>query len=375
MTDCIRNLYLDEFEPFMRFLERCFGLRTGAFEEYYPHIYRPTVELCASAFVVEREGQILSHVGLYPIETVVHGITLPIGGIGAVATLHAERGQGYMSRLLERVIDEMRARGYVLSWLGGDRQRYGSFGWERAGLAYELELSRRALDRAGVSPVTIQGRYPQDALETVTRLHTLPCCHTRRAELATQLKRGGLWIWTAEDGYALARGSEWGPLSIVEAVSASGQEAGIVRAVLDWTGRDKLHWTVSAWEKDLLAHLLPGVSYWRQVTEGMYRIVDLAGLLSRLQPVLAQRAAPLRDFELTIAIRERDRADAATLILHSGELEVVPGRGAARSVEWSSLEAVRILIGGAPLGADVEVPPEAGALFPLPVHVPALDDC
>ena len=70
----IRSARLEEFEPLMYLLNRCFGFSLGAFERYYPNIYRPTPELCASAYVVEDGGEIVSHVGLYPLEIVTHGI-------------------------------------------------------------------------------------------------------------------------------------------------------------------------------------------------------------------------------------------------------------------------------------------------------------
>jgi GNAT superfamily N-acetyltransferase len=124
VADGIRNLRLDEFDAFMRFLERCYGVPPGHFERSDPHRYRPSAELCASAFVIEQRGQIVSHVGLYPLEVVVHGVTYPIGGVGGVGTLPAHRSKGYMTQLLYAVIEVMREREMRLSWLGGDRQCY-----------------------------------------------------------------------------------------------------------------------------------------------------------------------------------------------------------------------------------------------------------
>ena len=117
MADGIRCLRLEEFDTFMRFLERCYGTSPGEFERDYPHTYRPAAELCASAFVMERGGRIVSHVGLFPLEAVVHNVIWPIAGIGGVGTLPEERGKGHMSALLDYVIDVMREQEYPLSWL------------------------------------------------------------------------------------------------------------------------------------------------------------------------------------------------------------------------------------------------------------------
>jgi predicted N-acetyltransferase YhbS len=371
LANGIRNIRLEEFEPLMRLLNRCFGAAPGTFERSYPDIYRPTPEFCASAHVVEVDGEIVSHVGLYPLEIVTHGVSIPMGGIGAVATHPKARGQGHMSELLYRVIDEMRARGYPLSWLGGDRQRYKIFGWERAGMTYELKFTRRSLERAGVAPVPIEAQVPEDAVDVVARWQSLPVCHAHRPNLALQLRKDGLRIWTAERGYAIAHGRTWGSSSIAEVVSATGQEAGMIRAVLEWTDREDTTWELPASDTERIARLMPYASGWRAGNWQMYRIVDLAGLLARMVPVLSRRAGTVRDLDLSIGVEEHDRLDEATLAIRGGKVEVIPGRHAERTVTWSPVEAARILLGGPPTAA--EVPAGLAALLPLPVFLPVLD--
>lgn len=374
MTFSIRNLYPEEFDTFMRFLGRCYGATPGTFERLYPHLYRPTPELCASAHVLEREGEIVSHVGLFPIDAVVYGMPIPIGGIGAVATAPSERGKGYMSKLLYHVIDVMRAQGYVLSWLGGDRQRYNTFGWEQAGVVYELTFSRRSLNRAGVEPVPVEGQFPADAVDVIERYQSLPAYHARRPNLELQLQKEGLQVWTAEDGYVIASRPGFRQLSIVEVVSASGREAGMVRAVLNWTDREQVSWLVPAWDSERLARLMPGVTGWHAGGWQMYRIVNLTKLLAGAQPTLTRRASTLRDFELSIGVREHDRTDVATVSVCGGSVEISPGRNAARYTEWSSVEAARLLLGGPPIAAETEIPADLAPLLPIPVCVPRLDD-
>jgi predicted N-acetyltransferase YhbS len=369
----IRKLYLDEYEMFMGFLNRAYGFSPGAFERGYPHIYRPGAALCETAYVVDCEGEIVSHVGLYPIEVVVQGVAVPIAGIGAVGTKPSERGKGHMTRLLYHVIDEMRAQGYPLSWLGGDRQRYSAFGWERAGLAYDLRFSRRALDRCRVEPVPIEARRPEDAVSIVERYQSLAMCHVRRPNLSLQLRKEGLRLWFVQDGYAIVGGPLYGPLSVLELISASGQELGMILALLDWTDRAEISWEVPACDGERLARLLPGVSHWRAAGWEMYRIVDLAALLGLMKRILARRAAPIRDFELAIGIREHDRIDIATIAVRGGDVEIMPGRNAKRYIEWSAADAARLILGGPPIGAEARVPGELAALLPLPAYVPPLD--
>ena len=276
-----------------------------------------------------------------------------------------------MTQLLYHVIDEMRAQGYALSWLGGDRQRYNAFGWERGGLAYNLTFSRRALDWAGVESVPIEARYPIDALDIVERLQSLPACHARRLDLALQLRKDGLRVWVSEDGYAIVRGRLFASLYILELVSASGREAGMIRALLDWTDRGEISWVLPASDRERLARVMPCVSHWRAGGWDMYRIVDLTRLLRGTAPIVARQAVPLRDFSQSIGIREHDRTDVATITVRDGNVQVLPGRDAEHYVEWTAVDAVRALLGGPPVAPGI--PPDLAALLPLPVYVPQLD--
>lgn len=372
MTGVIRHLQVDEYETFMRFVERCFHTSPGAFERMYPYIYQPSEAFCSTAYVVERGGEIVSHVGLYPIEVVLHGVTVRIGGIGAVCTAASERGEGHMTRLLYRVIEEMREQGYALSWLGGDRQRYKAFGWECVAADYELAFSKRSLKRLGAEPVELEAHFPKDVYDVVARLQPLQVCYAVRPDLDQQLLAERLRAWTVEDGYALLKDG-WGQTVISELVSTSGREAGMIRSLLDWTGRDELTWRLPASDQERLARLMPGASRWRLGDWQMVRIVDLTRLLQLFQPLLSSRAKYLRDAALSIGICEHDRADAATLIVQDGVVEIVPGRSADRYVEWSSVEAARVLFGGPPVFKADDLRGLLAALFPLPVSVPGLD--
>jgi len=372
VTGVIRHLQVDEYETFMRFVERCFGASPGAFERWYPHIYQPSEAFCSTAYVVERAGEIVSHVGLYPIEVVLHGVTVRIGGIGAVCTSASARGEGHMTGLLYRVIEEMREQGYPLSWLGGDRQRYNAFGWECVGADYELTFSKRSLERLDVEAVELTARFLEQVCDVVERLQPLQVCHAVRSNLGQQLLAEGRRAWTAQDGYALLKDG-WGQTSISELVSTSGREMGMIRSLLDWTDRDELTWRLPASDYERLARLMPGAAGWRLGDWQMYRIVDLVQLLELFLPLLSSRAKWLRDGALSIGIREHDRTDTATLIVQDGVVEVVPGRSADRYVEWSPVEAARVLLGGPAVPDASEYHGMLATLFPLPVFVPGLD--
>lgn len=372
MAITIRNLSVEEFDRFMRYLERAFGHSRGWFKRHLPHLYQPTEEACNWAYVLVEDGKILSHVGLYPIESVTADLPLSIGGIGAVSTAVEARGKGYMTRLLNHVIDEMRRIGYPVSWLGGDRQRYNAFGWENADCLYELSFTKRSMSRNPVGSVEIEEVYPAEALETINRYYTLHACHTRRPNLETQVQKQDLRFWIAEDGYAIVQGQERDRLRIVELVSASKRETNMIQALMNWNFSSKATWTLSKWDQGRLGRVMPFVSQWCDGYSGMYRINDLTGLLLSVKPYLEHRAAAITDFSATLGIRERDRTDYATLTVEGGKVNVSSSQG-RQAIILSPISAARLFIGGPTVPEASEIPDGLKALLPVPVTVLPLD--
>jgi len=364
---------VDEFDDFMRFVERCFGHSKGFFTREFPHIYQPDPESCSYGHVVEKGGKIVSHVGVYPIHTVVAGISIPVGGIGAVSTAPEERGKDHMTRLLRHVSGVMREQGFLVSGLGGDRQRYNTFGWEPAGLTYSLRFSRRTLDRAKVKPAIVRDVYADEAIDTIAKFQSKTACHARRPRLALQLQKQRLRFFVAADGYAIGYGENWGPFSIAELVSASGQEAAMLRAIMDRTNGGEVHWTLSSWDREILARVMECAGGWDGNVDWQYKIVNLAGLLAACTPILQQHAAGLRDTDVSIGMREPGCMQNVRLVVKRGKIEVVPNRKAKVHVELDPVSAVRLVLGGPPLAASRGVPPVLATLFPVPVHVPPLD--
>jgi GNAT superfamily N-acetyltransferase len=369
----IRHIRVDEFEDLVRFIERCFGHSLGFFPRTYPHVYQPDETLCRSAFVVAEGGRFRAHVGLYPARLHCAGIDYSLGGIGAVASLPQERGQGLMSRLLTAVIHAMREQGLVLSALGGDRQRYGAFGWDYAGLAYTLNLSTRSLQRAGVTPVAIRECPASEIVPTIQRLHTLRVCNQERPRLALQLQKSGLRLWAAPDGYAISTGENGGTAGILEAYSASGNEVQIIQSILDWTSCGQASWRLSAWETDVLARAMPAVANWTHSPDWTYRINDLIGVFQAAHAWLKVRAATVADFQTTLAMREFDRTTAVTLANARGVFSMEPAKPERATVTLEATDAVRLLFGGPPSRSASTLPPALLALLPLPLHTAPLD--
>ncbi|MBN1250377.1 MAG: GNAT family N-acetyltransferase [Anaerolineae bacterium] len=373
MTPEIRNVRVEEFEPFMRHLEQAFGHSKAFFQRAYPHLYLPTEEALAWAYVIEEDGEIVSHVGLYPIETVTAGVRMTVGGIGAVSTAPRARGKGYMSQLLNHIVDEMRGIGYPVSWLGGDRQRYNTFGWEMASPVYDLHFSGRSLTWHGIAPTEIEEVLPEEALATVERFSNVPECHTIRPDLAHQIHRMDNRFFINDDGYAILQGQARDHIRIAELVSVSGNEVGWIRALLEWNFGSQATWSLSMWDRTRLGRLMLYVSAWMGGYPHMYRVNDLTQTLTLAKAALVERAATLRNFAVALGMREHDRTTVTTLTVEDGDIDIYAGNHAAPYVELSAVEAARLLFGGPPLAPEVPIPPGLQALLPVPCFVLPFD--
>jgi predicted N-acetyltransferase YhbS len=174
-----------EFDEAMEFLDGVFGEhRPHDFATLLPSIYQPTDEDMACNHAVREDGVLRAVVGLFPIDWQVGDRTLKVGGIGGVSTHPSVRGKGYMQLLMKHCVEKMREEDYHLSWLGGQRQRYGYFGYEKCGQSLSVELSPVNLQHA--SPTVPDLRFEPieaedaDRIATVQRLHDAQPVRCRR---------------------------------------------------------------------------------------------------------------------------------------------------------------------------------------------------
>ena len=143
MNEEIVVLAEDDFDESLAHKNNAFGKQPPGFANLLPLLYRP--EAGGLEFAIRRDGRICALIGIFEMTWHLSSQRLRVGGIGGVATLPEFRGQGLMRRLMHHCLTVMRDDGIDLSWLGGQRQRYGYFGYERCGLKTSYSLSRTNL--------------------------------------------------------------------------------------------------------------------------------------------------------------------------------------------------------------------------------------
>ncbi len=372
MIEIIRQVRKDEWEAFMRFLERSYGHKRGFFPEHYPYLYRPEEEYLQCFHIIERDGEIVSHVGLFPLEVVADEVKIILGGIGGVATLPEKRGKGYMGKLLQHVIEEMQSRNWSLSVLWGARQRYRNFGWEVAGEKVLLHLTERSLARGGIDPSIVREILLEEAQSKVIELnHTQRFRVDRGKKDGGVLRRAGNRIWIGADGYLCGQTAD-DKLMINEVVSPSGKESSLIKAVMEWCFVREAEVTMRMEDTERFNRLMKIASYWNLTYEGMFRINNCFELLKLFTPILEKRASKLnlKDFSISLGLRSGEEVDIVAINYINGVFRISKEK-IEPYIEIDERDGVRLLIGGPfPERGNFG---EISALLPLPIHIPNLD--
>ena len=130
------------YDDYMRFINEVFKFQTpeSQFENLLPKLYQPHFAPQKSSYVVTEDSEIVAAVGAYDHQISVCGIDIPCRGIGNVAVSSRTRGKGYMKDCMSAALSDMQKEGIALSTLGGRRQRYQYFGYDKAGPSYTFSL-------------------------------------------------------------------------------------------------------------------------------------------------------------------------------------------------------------------------------------------
>ncbi len=140
MSHQVIRLKAGDFDDLMVFLGEAFGHGPTWFHTNLPTIYQPTDEDMANNFAIRVDGRLAAVVGVFPATMICGDRPLKHAGIGGVSTGRDFRRLGLMKRVMDHVVQAIREEGYALSYLGGQRQRYRYWGWERTGLTLRARL-------------------------------------------------------------------------------------------------------------------------------------------------------------------------------------------------------------------------------------------
>jgi len=139
------RLTAKDYDEALDFLNLVFSMskKPHDFEKMLPNLAYRDDEHMGHHLAVKAEGKIVSILGVYPLQVQVCGRELLFATVGNMATHPKWEGKGFMSALYEASIEELNRIGAHAARLGGKRQRYGRFGYERAGALYSYQFTEK----------------------------------------------------------------------------------------------------------------------------------------------------------------------------------------------------------------------------------------
>ena len=130
--------------------------RPHDFKTLLPKVYADGAPEIARHFVAVRGGRIRAMVADCLQELRVGDRTLRAGMVGTVSVHPYSRGEGHMKKLMAMMIDDAQQSGLDLLILGGQRQRYGYFGFDNFGCTPHYTLTDASV-RHGCAGVDASG--------------------------------------------------------------------------------------------------------------------------------------------------------------------------------------------------------------------------
>ncbi len=151
-----------EKQDILDFANMVFSMEYGSidFEELYPKAYAKECCHFPVHHTIEEDGKIRALLDVYPVTLRLSGTEMSIRAayIGTVAVHPRHRGKGYMTQLMERAERDARDQGFDLMLVDGDRHRYRSYGFEKAGVKCSFNV------RIGNIWNRCRELYPQEML-------------------------------------------------------------------------------------------------------------------------------------------------------------------------------------------------------------------
>ena len=130
--------------------------RPHNFKTLLPKGYADDRDTTFCHYLAKVDGRIRAMVAALPMKQTIAGCELKFGLVGTVSVHPYARGEGHMKRLMRDMIEDQRTQGVDILALGGQRQRYNHFDFERAGLVYSYGLNEASM-RHGARDVDAAG--------------------------------------------------------------------------------------------------------------------------------------------------------------------------------------------------------------------------
>jgi len=133
----------DELGKVIDFINLVFSMahEPHDFKELLPKAYGDDACFLPEHYIAIENGYIEGVVGLLEGTLTVQGETIKTGVIGSVSAHKYAKGKGHMKACMAMALEDAKAKGIELMWLGGKRQRYEYFGFTQGGIGLHFGLN------------------------------------------------------------------------------------------------------------------------------------------------------------------------------------------------------------------------------------------
>ena len=375
-------------DEYLDFINYVFGFNGQAqdFPKLLPKLYGREDNPAANSYVLTENGRIRAAVGAFDHSMTVCGRELKCRSIGNVAAHPYDKSRGFMRRLMTMAVDEMVRDGVVMSTLGGRRQRYNYFSYEKSGASYRFSVNadnmrhtfgadRTARHRFEVRRLTAQDDASLDAIAALTARQAYAPTRSRARlfDILRSWKMVPVALWEGERfaGYAVFRDG-----SVTEWLMAVESREEIVDAIIclyDYKKSENLTFKLPAFAVgyiDALYTLAEG--YAIEINES-YSVLNFAAVTDAFFALKATYT-DLPDGKLTLWIHGRGGDERLTLRVTDGKPEVTAAaEDDAVDMELSHLEAINLLFSSFCPLRD-RLPAAVKVWLPLPIWMYAADE-
>lgn len=380
-------MYIGKGDPsmqddYMDFINYVFGFNGNGSDFYklLPKLYKPCYDPCGNSYVVVDGDRIKAAVGAFDIGVRVCDETLKCRGIGNVAVHPFARSRGYMKRLMNDALDGMVKDGVDFSVLGGRRQRYNYFSFEKGGSSYTFSLNadnmRHCFGTDYMPKYEIKKVSPSDAtiLTEISELFGRKAFHALRNErdLYDILVSWRSSVYAAFDGgrfvgYAIVRDKRVTESAVCRAEDYTELAAALYRAI---ASNGTLEFVLPEFERSYISDLCAISEGWSVTSNELYSVLDY-GRVCRAFMKLKATYTDLPDGELVLDIDGRAGKERLLLSVNGGA-PTVEATDRAPLLRLSHLAAERLLFSSVDPTRDV-LPPFARIWLPLPIWMYSAD--
>lgn len=363
----IRRALACERNALIALIEAGFGKKLS---HELPHLV--TEVRCPNHFVAEEDGKLIGIAGLYPYPITFRGTTFNAAGVGQVTTLPEARGRGAMSGILRAIAAD--ANEFDFTWLYGDQQRYGRYGWTRAGRQFVTEFYDKYIPASPRFAEIQSLDFCRDRDLILAGIRALsPQVHMPDAEfdLVFATARDGNWTgWKLNDAVLIVEHHS-------TVIVASGSEEEIttllshgVREIRKVPGD---HWKLTVFapiEPSPLLRVCQKYSWHTSI--GSTANLRVGRLSSFLEKACALAGPPPQSASGSLCLQAEEDGDSATVGWANGRFTVNP-TASAPGIRLSRQSLSEICFGLWPLDLLIPDLPEDSPIrkmLPVGLHIP-----